>query len=165
MTKRFFVLALILVALPALPFQSSSPAPKPNFSGRWRMIREKSVFHGFKTPDIVVRVVDHHETTLNLHTVQTMGTKTSISDVSYSTDGSITTNTINGHDASSKAFWDGSALVIRTSMKTPSGGNEEIEDRWELSEDGQMLTTTSHVTTDKGGADLTLVCAKEKSAP
>jgi hypothetical protein len=161
MTKRSFLLAFVLAPLPAFAFQNSSPAAKPNFSGRWRMLKDKSAFHGFKTPDIIVRVVDHHKTVLNVHTIQTTGARTSISDVSYSTDGTITTNTINGHDASSRGYWDGPVLVIHTSMKTPSGGDEEIEDRWQLSADGETLTTSSHITTDKGGADLTLVCAKE----
>ena len=49
---------------------------KPDFSGRWRMIKAKSEFHGFKTPDIIVRTVDHHDPTLNLHTVQTTGSQT-----------------------------------------------------------------------------------------
>src|SRR6478672_9635045 len=60
---------------------------KPNFSGRWRMVKGKSEFRGFKTPDIIVRSVEHRDPTLNLHTVQTTGTKTAISDISYFTDG------------------------------------------------------------------------------
>ena len=46
-------------------------------------------------------------------------------------------------------------------MKNKSGDNEVIEDRWELSGDGQTLTIKSHIETDKGGADLIMVCAKE----
>jgi hypothetical protein len=126
------------------------------------MVKDQSDFAGFKKPDIIVRVVDHHDPTLNLHTVQTNGTKTSVSDVSYFTDGSATSNVINGRDAESKAFWDLPALIIRTNMKTSKGDDEQIEDRWELSQDGQTLTTTSHITTSKGQVDMKLVCVKEK---
>lgn len=163
MSRRLWLYgALALFPLGSSAFQDAPAPAKPNFSGRWRMIKDKSVFHGFKVPDLIVRVVDHHDPTLNLHTVQTVASKTSISDVSYFTDGSIATNSINGHDATSKAFWDGGDLVIRTDLKTSSSGNQQIEDRWQLSADGQTLTTISHIVTDKGGADLTLVCAKEK---
>ena len=112
-------------------------------------------------PDMVVRVVDHHDPILNLHTVQTVGGKTAMADVSYTTDGSPTTNVIKGRDAQSKSFWDGQDLVIRTTMKTAKGDNELIEDRWQISADRKVLTTISHVETDKGGADLKLVCLKD----
>jgi hypothetical protein len=157
-----------LVPLPAIPQtaakQNAAPETphRPNFTGRWKMARDLSEFHGFKMPDMVIRVVEHHEPILNLHTIQTTGTKTSMADVSYTTDGSYATNTISGRDAQSKAYWDGQDLIIRTTMKTSKGDNELIEDRWQLSADGGTLTTISHVETDKGGANLKLVCLKEK---
>jgi hypothetical protein len=156
-TRRF----LLFFCLPAWALCQA----KPNFSGRWRMVKDKSEFHGFKTPDIIVRTVDHHDPILNLHTVQTTGSQTSISDISYFTDGSTANNVINRRNAQSKAYWDGAALVVRTDMKNAKGEAEQIEDRWELSEDGQTLTTRSHIVTDKGEADLTLVCIKEAFRP
>jgi hypothetical protein len=106
--------------------------------------------------------VDQHGTTMNVHPVQTIGKKTTSADVSYFTDGSESPNVINGHDAVSRAFWDGAALMVRTSIKLSNGDDEMVLDRWELSEDGQTLTTTSRITTSKGGTELKLVCAKEK---
>ncbi|MFL6352816.1 MAG: hypothetical protein ACJ74Z_13335 [Bryobacteraceae bacterium] len=151
------------LALPALE-QGQAPAspPKPDFSGRWRMVKDKSDFGGFTAPDIVVRVVEHRDPTLNVHTVQTTGKKSSTVDVSYFTDGSQTTNMMSGRDAVSKAFWDGPALVIRTTTKDSKGEDQVVEDRWELSEDRQTLTITSHITTTKGQADMKLVCEREK---
>jgi hypothetical protein len=129
------------------------------------MDKEKSDFGSFNMPDILVRVIDQHDPTMNVHTVQTNGQKTSTVDATYMTDGSAANNVINSRDATSKAFWDGNALVIRTNMKTAKNEDEEIEDRYELSDDGQTLTMTSHVTTEKGEATLKMVCSKEKSAP
>jgi hypothetical protein len=134
-----------------------------NFSGRWRMNKEKSDFAKFKVPDMIVRVIDHHDPTMNVHTVQTNAGKTSSSDVSYFTDGSVSTNVINGRDATSKSYWDGAALVVRTDMKTAKGEDEQIEDRYELSDGGAILTTTSHVVTSKGDVTMTLVSDKEKA--
>src|SRR5438270_637530 len=67
-----------------------------------------------------------------------------------------------GRDATSRTFWDGGALVVRTEMKTAKNDDEEIEDRYELSEDGATLTTTSHVVTSKGDVTMKLVSDKEK---
>jgi hypothetical protein len=142
--------------------QAPAAPAKPDFSGRWRMVKDKSDFGGFTAPDIVVRVVEHRDPTLNVHTVQTSKGKTSTVDVSYFTDGSQTTNTMSGRDALSKAFWDGPALVIRTTTKNSKGEDQAVEDRWELSEDRQTLTISSHVTTPKGQVDMKLVCEREK---
>ncbi len=154
----------ILAAPAFLAAQQTPGAPlHSNFSGRWRMQKEQSNFASFKMPDIVVRVVDQHYPTMNIHTVQTTGSHTSVSDVSYFTDGSITKNVINGREAESKTFWDGPTLVVRTSMKDSKGEDELILDRWDLSPDQNTLTTTSHITTPHGEVEMKLVCAREKT--
>src|ERR1700757_3712781 len=111
MRRRSFVLGSLLFSA---GFVLSGEDAKPNFSGRWRMVKEESDFGGFTMPDIVVRVIDQHDPTMNVHTVQTTGQKTTTNDVTYMTDGSVANNVINGRDAASKAFWDGNALVIRS---------------------------------------------------
>ncbi len=136
--------------------------PKPDFSGRWRMAKELSEFHGFQMPNIVVRIVEDHDPAMNVHTIQTTGQNTSTTDLTYFTDGSITKNVINGRDAESKCYWDGNVLVVRTEMKNSKGMGELITDRWQLSDDGQLLTIASHVETDKGGVDMKLVSKREK---
>lgn len=157
--KSFIAVPLACVCLaPAQPLLD-----KPNFSGRWRMLKDKSQFAGFKVPDIITRNVDQHGVIMNVHTVQTAGQKTSISDVSYSIDGTPTQNVVNGRDAESKTYWDGQVLVVRTSMKTSQGDPELIEDRWSLSADKQTLTTASHIETEKGGVDMTLVCGRQNT--
>ena len=112
------------------------------------MLKDKSEFNGFKVPDAVIRVVDHHGQMINLHTIQTTGKQTTMSDVSYFTDNSVTMNSIKGRDAQCRAFWDGQALVVRTKMIMDDGEREVIEDRWDLSADGKSLTTTSHIMTE-----------------
>ncbi|MBV8073544.1 MAG: hypothetical protein JO270_26855 [Acidobacteriaceae bacterium] len=129
-----------------------------DFSGRWRMVKSQSDFGQFHAPDIVVRVVDQHNPTMNVHTIQTTGDKTTTTDLTYFTDGTITNNVINGRDAESKGFWDGAVLVIRTAMKTKSGENEQIADRWELSSNHETLTISSHVETPRGDFDMKMVC-------
>jgi hypothetical protein len=155
---------LVLITQPgtfAGSVEADSPA-RPNFSGRWRMNKEKSDFAKFKMPDMIVRVIDHHDPTMNVHTVQTTADKTTSSDVSYFTDGVTSSNVVNGRDAASRTFWDGDALVVRTDMKTAKNEDEQIEDRYELSAEGTILTTTSHVVTSKGDVTMKLVCDKEK---
>jgi hypothetical protein len=162
--QTLVVIAVLAASLmPALLGQQpETPPVRPNFSGRWRMLKDKSAFNGFKVPDVVIRVVDHHDPMINLHTIQTTGKQTTMSDVSYFTDNSVTMNSIKGRDAQCRAYWDGAALVVRTKMVMADGEREVIEDRWELSADGKILTTQSHIVTESGEANLTLVCEKEE---
>ena len=141
--------------------QAGKSSAHANFSGRWRMDKAKSDFGTFNKPDIVVRVIDQHDPDMNVHLVQTTGDRTSTVDVTYKTDGTYSTNIVNGRDARTKSFWDGRDLVIRTNMRNSKNEPEVIEDRYSLSPDGQTLTTTSHVVTDKGEATLVLVSNKE----
>lgn len=160
--RRVFLISLVFWVIGAAVLaQAPLPPPKTNFSGRWRMVKDKSNFGSFTSPDIVVRVIDQRDPTMNIHTVQTKGQKTTTADVSYFTDGAVTNNVINGRDASSKAFWDGPDLVVRTNMKDSKNEDIVIEDRYQLSSDGKTLTTLSHITTPKGEVNLTLVCEKE----
>src|SRR5947209_14165118 len=110
MTMKRIQLVVLGIALSL----AASAETHADFSGRWRMTKELSEFGSLKQPDIVVRVIEQHEPTLNLHTVETTDGKTNVSDVSYLTDGSETKNTRSGRLATSKAFWDGPALMIRT---------------------------------------------------
>jgi hypothetical protein len=158
------LLTLVPMALRAQAPRTPGALPKTDFTGRWRMLKDQSDFHGFRRPDMIIRVVDHHDPTMNVHTIQTAGQKTATSDISYFTDGSITKNAINGREAESKCYWDGSALVVRTSMKTSTGEDELVTDRWELSTDKQVLTISSHIETEKGAVDMRLVCAREKTS-
>ena len=155
------VLTAALIPLHVAAQVAGAP-PKTDFSGRWRMVKDASDFGAFHMPDMVVRVIDQHLQTMNVHTIQTTASKTSASDVSYFTDGTVTNNVINGRDAQSKAFWDGATLVIRTTMKDSSGEDEEIVDRWDLSSDRNTLTTTSRISTPRGGVDMKLVCKREQ---
>ena len=163
-TRSLAALAVCMaLAAPAVRAQTDTAPAHPNFSGRWRMVKDKSEFPHATQPDMIIRVIDQRGSTLNIHTIQTTGTVTKTADVSYFLDGSTSTNTLNNHEATSKTFWDGPALNIRTTLKITNGEDELVEDRYELSEDGNTLTTTSHVSTPKGGTILKLVCEKEKT--
>lgn len=165
MKQKLGWLVLLAVGLGAAlsPGQSVPSPVRPNFSGRWRMVKDKSNFGTFHMPDMIIQQIDHHDPTLNIHTVETIANKTNSNDVSYFTNGTESQNVISGRDATSKAFWDGPALMIRTDTKDSRGQDVTMEDRYELSADKKTLTETSHITTALGGeVDMKLVCEKER---
>jgi hypothetical protein len=156
MTLRNFVI-LSLLAMGSLPAQSPK---KPNFSGRWQMDAAKSDFGKFPMPTTILRVIDQKDPDLNIDTTQRASNGEQTSRVHYRTDGIETSNQLKSGTGSSHAFWDGDTLVIRTTMKSRNDIDVEMEERWELSSDGNTLTTTSHIGTSKGSTDLKLVCTR-----
>jgi len=153
---RFFVFLLCLAA--ALPVVFAQAEEKPDFSGQWRMNAQKSDFGKFPMPSSITRTIVQKGPNLSVDTVERGASGEQTAHAMYRTDGVDTTNHFNTGEGTSHAFWDGQTLVIRTSMKTKSGVEVVMEERWGLSSDKNTLTTDSHIETSKGGADLKLVC-------
>lgn len=109
-------------------------------------------------PTSITRTIAQKGPNLTVDTVERGATGEHTAHAEYRTDGVNTTNHFNTGEGTSHAFWDGQTLVIRTSMKTKSGMEVVMEERWELSADKNTLTTGSHIETSKGAADLKLVC-------
>jgi hypothetical protein len=154
-------LTLVLAVL----FLSSSTVfaqSQPNFTGEWRMDASKSDFGKFPVPTALTRNIVQKNPDLSIDTTQLTRSGANTAHVNYRTDGVETTNQLSTGEGTSHAFWDGSTLVIRTTLKNRAGVDVLMEERWDLSADGQTLTTTSHIETSKGNTDLKLVCERVK---
>jgi len=153
-------IALLLIVTLFATFAAAQTDDKTNYSGEWRMIKEKSDFGKFTAPDSLVRTVDQKDVTINVHTAQTGPAGKASADVIYYTDGRESVNEIRGRESKSHCFWDGNVLVIRTIAKASNNTPIETEERWELSEGGKILTMTSHMETELTQADFKLVCER-----
>jgi hypothetical protein len=154
--QRILMVVFSVAFAGALLAQSNS---KPNFSGVWEMVKEKSDFGNVRLPDRVVRTIDHKGVTINLHTEQTIDGRSRSSDVVYYTDGRDSSNEVNGHEAMNHCFWDGDTLVIRTAA-TAKGEAALTEERWTLETGGRTLTMTSHVKSSRFEGDFKMVLEK-----
>jgi hypothetical protein len=141
---------------------SAQTSGKPNFTGEWQMDAAKSDFGKFPVPTAILRRIAQNGSELTIDTTQRASNGEQTARVRYRTDGGETTNQLPTGPATSHGFWDGQTLVIRTTMKGKSDIDVLMEERWDLSEDGKTLTTTSHIETSKGSTDLKLVCDKVK---
>lgn len=153
-----FVVALVL---PAHGFTGEA-ASKTNFSGEWRMIKDKSDFGHFakSVPDSIVQTIDQRKETVSVHVVQQREKAKNISDLIYYTDGRNSINEANGRESTSHCFWDGPTLVIRSESHLSNGEHSVTEIRWTLSDDKNTLTMTSHVETDHIQDDFKMVMAR-----
>jgi hypothetical protein len=159
--KRWACYLVVIVGVLAVGLGGQTP-PKPNFSGDWHMDADKSDFGHFSKPAALTRTIVQKDPDLTIDTTERAPNGEETSRVYYRTDGEDTVNHLSSGTGTSHAFWDGNTLVIRTKMETRNNIYVEMEERWDLSADGNTLTTTSHVGTSRGSTDLKLVCERAK---
>jgi hypothetical protein len=137
--------ALIITTIVCLVASVASAQTKPNFSGAWKMNREKSKFSG-GGPDAVLIKIDHKEPALTEDWSMTTSDGERSFQAKYTTDGKETEQNVMGRMAKTSAKWVGDALVIE--FKTTEGFfNRKIT----LSADGKTMTKV--VTQSKDGGE------------
>lgn len=160
MTRRC-LLILACAAVSALTLTVHAQA-KPDFSGVWTLVPDKSDFGPMPAPTSVTRTITHKDPSLKIVSVQVGGPNGDATiETTYSTDGKPTTNDIMGSTMSSTAKWDGTAIVVNSTV-TMQGTDLTLTDRYELSDGGKTLTDTREITTDQGAFTTKLVFAKKQ---
>lgn len=149
-----------LAGVVALTIQLSAQT-KPNFSGEWTMVPEKSSFGMMPTPTTMTRTITHKDPAIKIVTTQTAGAlgDTTV-ETNFTTDGKAQTNTVSGMPMSTVGAWDGAALTFH-SLLNQQGTDITIDDRYELSDGGQTLTITRKFGSADGGFEAKIVFKKK----
>lgn len=134
-TRRFATFALTL-GLAAGPLSAQAT---PNFSGTWALDLARSNFGELPAPQSRVDVIDHQEPRLVIkRTTVNAGTEV-LTSLTYVVDGQPHQNSAGGAPVSSVLKWEGTTLVVTSTLTTPQG-EVSITDRMSLSADGNTLT-------------------------
>ena len=151
---------LAVVGLAVVATQLSAQA-KPNFSGDWTMVPEKSSFGMMPTPTSMTRTITHKDPAVKIVTTQTSGAlgDTTV-ETNFTTDGKAQANTVSGTTVSTVGAWDGAAMTFHSTL-TQQGSEVVIDDRYELSDGGQTLTITRKFSADGTGFEAKLVFKKK----
>jgi hypothetical protein len=137
--------ALIIAAIVCLCALTASAQTKPDFSGAWKMNKEKSKFANVG-PDAILIKMDHKEPALTEDwSVSTPDGERSFQ-AKYATDGKETEQVVMGEMAKTSAKWEGDALVIE--FKTEG---RFFKRKITLSADGKTITKV--VTHNDGGEE------------
>lgn len=154
--RRLIRSSLVLAATLAIGVTLSAQA-KPNFSGEWTMVPEKSDFGPLAKPTKMTRAITHADPALTIVTTQSGGAlgDTSVTTI-FSTDGKPQKNTVSGNPMTTVGKWDGSAIVLNSTLPEVT-----IEDRYSLSDEGKTLTVVRKFTTSEGAATATIVLTKK----
>ena len=134
---------------------------KPNFSGDWRVIVDKSDYGPMPPPQSASLKIDHKDPEMKVSTTQNGDQGEMKFDATYSTDGKETTNAMGPMQVKSTAVWDGDELVVNSKIDF-NGMDIGVKGKWTLSEDGKTLTQTSHITSPQGEFDMKQVLEKQE---
>jgi len=137
---RFTAIPLAILALAMLEAQT-----KPNINGVWKMDPAKSDFGSGPVSESRLDKISYHEPDLKDTITQKLqrGAENTY-DMIYSTDGKETTNKVRGNTVNSTARWDGSVLVVDSTVHALR--EQKMLDRYTLSSDGKTLTLLRHMT-------------------
>jgi hypothetical protein len=133
---------------------------KPNFSGEWTLVADKSDFGPMPAPTKLVRTIVHVDPSLKIKTVQASMEGETTAETTFSTDGKPTNNTVMGNPMSTVGKWEGPTLLLNSTM-TVEGTSITIEDRISLSDGGKTLTMARKLDTPDGTINLKIVMAKK----
>jgi hypothetical protein len=151
---------LTVVGLAVLVTQLSAQA-KPNFSGDWTLVVEKSSFGMMPTPASMRRTITHKDPAIKIVTTQTGGTMGDTTvETNFTTDGKPQSNSVTGTPMSTVGAWDGAAMTFHSTL-TQQGSEVIIDDRYELSDGGQTLTITRKFSSEGTGTEAKLVFKKK----
>jgi hypothetical protein len=151
MSMKTILRALIACLLFASP---AAAAEQPNFSGDWKMDGAKSTFGPLPAPTSITRKITHAEPSLTIVEDQTSDMGVQNTTRKYTTDGKEMTFESQGAHVTSSAVWDGSVLVV---VSTVAEIGVQFTDRMSLSEDGKTLISSVHITSAQGDLDLKVV--------
>ena len=153
-------LAVAFVAVAALSAGLIAQA-KPNFSGVWVMVPEKSDFGPVPAPASMTRTVTHQDPVLKVVSVQSGGAMGDVKiETTFSTDGKPQKNTVIDSPMTTTGKWEDKTLVL-TSTMSMQGVDVGIEDRWALSDDGKTLTVTRKIAAPDGEMTAKIVMVKK----
>jgi hypothetical protein len=154
--KRLFggFLAVTLTLAAASP----GAQQKPNFSGDWKMNQVKSDFGAAPAPDTFTRKIVHAEPSISIDEEQATPIGPQKTSRKMTTDGKESTFNASGADVTAAAKWDGTTLVVTSSVPVAS---ITYSDRMTLSDDGKVLTSVVRVDTPQGAVDVKVIFEKQ----
>ena len=139
------IAAFMITTIVCLCALIAAAQTKPDFTGSWKMNREKSKFER-GGPDAILIKIDHKEPAFTEEWTMSTPEGERSFQAKYTTDGKETEQEVMGRMAKTSAKWEGNALVIE--FKTGEGF---FKRKITLSADGKTITKT--VTHSPDGGD------------
>ncbi|HET6955514.1 MAG TPA: hypothetical protein VFI56_03005 [Vicinamibacterales bacterium] len=136
----------------------------PNFTGTWTFDAAKSDFGPIPPPESIVMVIDHKEPTLKVNVTQKTPMGDAANDSTYTTDGKDNINKMRSpageQDVKSTTKWNGKTLTTSRTIEA-QGMTIGIDETWDLSADGKVLTINRMLKTPQGDFNTKITMNKK----
>ena len=136
----------------------------PNFTGTWTFDAAKSDFGPIPPPESIVMVIDHKEPTLKVNVTQKTPMGEAANDSTYTTDGKDNVNKMRSpageQDVKSTTKWNGKTLTTSRTIEA-QGMTIGIDETWDLSADGKVLTINRMLKTPQGDFNTKITMNKK----
>jgi hypothetical protein len=136
----------------------------PDFSGTWTLDAAKSDFGPMPPPDSIVMVIDHKEPTLKMTVTQKSQMGDATNDSTYTTDGKDNVNKVRSaageQNFKSTTKWSGKVLATNRTIEA-QGMSIGIDETWDLSPDGKVMTINRTLNTPQGAFNTKMVLNKK----
>jgi hypothetical protein len=149
------IAAFMIAAIVCLCASIAAAQTKPDFSGTWKMNREKSKFERGGPESLLIKI-DHKEPAFVEDWTMTTPNGERAFQAKYTTDGKETEQEVMGRTAKTSAKWEGDALVIE--FKTESGF---FKRKITISADGKTITKVVTQSSDGGQTEDIAVFEKQ----
>ena len=157
-TRVSVAFAMLLLAVSAIA------QGLPNFSGTWTLDPAKSDFGPMPAPESIVMVIDHKDPALKVNVAQKTQMGDVTNDSTYTTDGKNNVNKMRSpagdQDVTSTTKWAGKSLATSRTIEA-QGMSIGIDETWELSADGKILTISRQLKTPQGDFSTTIALNKK----
>jgi hypothetical protein len=159
--KRTLSTAGVILLLAA---SAAAQGATPNFSGTWSVDVAKSDFGPAPPPDSIVMVIDHKEPNIKATTTQKGQQGDTSNETNVTTDGTENVNKLRAmgteQDVKSTAKWNGKKLATARTLDV-QGMSIGMNDSWEISDDGKVMTIVREVRTPQGDFATKMVFNKK----
>lgn len=126
---------------------------KPDLSGTWSLDVAKSDFGGAPAPDSIVHVIEHKDPNLKITSTQKSQQGELTNTRNLTTDGKENINRMRSmageQDVKSTSKWNGKTLANAFKLDI-QGSAIDINEAWELSDGGKVLSIARDIKTPQG---------------
>jgi hypothetical protein len=154
------VIGAVLLTVTAAVAQTATP----NFSGTWKLDLAKSDFGPIPPPESIVMVIDHKDPALKISVTQKSQMGDASNDSTYTTDGKDNVNKMaspaGDMDVTSQTKWKGQSLTTSRTIQA-QGMTIGVDESWDLSADGKVLTINRQLKTPQGDFSTKLALNKQ----
>ena len=133
---------------------------KPNFSGAWELVLDKSNFGPMPPPKKSTDVITHREPKIKMKSTMVIPQGEFSEEFNYTTDGAENTNVSQGTTMRSHSRWEQGMLITEFDLYVKGTPTHFIE-RWRLADGGKTLINERTFVTPRGDRLQRLVYAKK----